>query len=49
MCGLMLKLNVENETGIDKTVVKITEQIPKKGIVLEQGTSVVCDIEEISK
>lgn len=41
----MLKLNVEDETGIDKTVIKITNQIPKKGISLEKETNVICEIQ----
>lgn len=42
--GLTLKLNVEDETGIDKSVTKITDQIPKKGISIEQGTNIICEI-----
>ena len=42
--GLNLKLNVETEEGIDKSVTTIKEQIPKKGIKLEAEAFVMCDI-----
>jgi len=44
MYGLALKLNVQDETGIDKSVTTITEQIPKKGISIEKGTTIICEI-----
>lgn len=36
MCGLVLKLNIENEEGIDKTKVTVKNQLPKQGIVSEK-------------
>lgn len=42
--GLALKLNVETEEGIDKSVTTIKEQTPKKGIKLEKSGYVMCDI-----
>lgn len=42
--GLNIKLNTDTEEGIDKTITTIKEQTPKKGIKLETGGSVMCDI-----
>lgn len=42
---LIIKLNVETEEGIDKTVTVITEQLPKEGIKTEKGGTVLCDID----
>ena len=42
--GLILKLNVENEEGIDKDNTEIVEQIPKQGITTEKGGEIMCDI-----
>ena len=44
MCGLVLKLNVESEEGLDKTKVIIKNQLPKQGITAEKGGTVLCDI-----
>lgn len=42
--NLSIKLNVDTEDGIDKSVTKIKEQTPKKGIKLEAGSFIMCDI-----
>lgn len=44
--GLILKLNVNSEDGIDKSITTITEQTPKQGLKAEKGGSVLCDINE---
>ncbi len=42
--GLVLKLNVESEEGIDKTKITIKNQTPKQGIKAEKGGNVMCEI-----
>lgn len=42
--GLNIKLNIDSEEGIDKSVTTIKEQTPKKGIKLEAQGYVLCDI-----
>lgn len=42
--GLNIKLNIDAEEGIDKSVVTVKNQTPKKGIKLETGNYVMCDI-----
>lgn len=42
--GLNIKLNVDTEEGIDKSVTLVKEQTPKKGIKLEVQGYVMCDI-----
>lgn len=42
--GLTLKLNVETDEGIDKSVTIVKEQTPKKGIKAEKSGYVMCEI-----
>lgn len=42
--GLNIKLNTDIEESIDKSVITIKNQTPKKGIKLESGNYVICDI-----
>lgn len=42
--GLIMKLNVGTEEGIDKETTIIKDQVPKQNIKQEKGGYVMCDI-----